>query len=400
MGVLNIAEVAAAGGITGFAPYLGPVATGRARLPTTSGGTNKQCMSRTFHYARDNITALKLVLGNWIADTSNAYGGAGGEVGTGAAATYTASIEYPEAVFTQVTLAGSPTMAVPDKTQIVTDFASVTIPRGAKFWVRMWANFPGALGIPYCGVTPKYLAGGDAFGFGTTRADQTMGGTVTDTNTSIAFGPLAILGMTTRPSFWIGIDSRCFGQGDTADVTGDTGELGRSLGGDYGYINCGVPSMQVSNLVNATKCPNMQALMAYGSHGISQGGINDLNFGGVSPANLAIAAASLATIWGTSRPLYLATLAPTSSGTFTSDAGQTAGAAAANIGTYNNNLRGGGIVGISGVIDISDVLSSARDSSKWTSLSGIAHTGDGLHANTRGYRLVHSSGVVRGIVSP
>src|ERR1017187_6734104 len=80
-------------GSGGATVYTGQVAT-RTFVPQFIDTTNKQFNSRSFHIARDTITALQIAVPNW-------YVGSGTETSIAQTATITASIEYPAATFTQ-----------------------------------------------------------------------------------------------------------------------------------------------------------------------------------------------------------------------------------------------------------------------------------------------------------
>jgi hypothetical protein len=218
----------------GARQYTGLVAT-RGRVATNFNGTNKQIMSRTFHVARDTLSSIRLVLGNWYAlsNTSPVT-----EAGSGAAATFTASIEYPSGTFTQVLFSGSATGNVSDGATLVSDATAVNIPIGATFWVRNFFQSTGGIlftNVMFSGATT------DAAAYNTSGVtDQTMSGTITNRTSGIANPPIAVIGLTRKKSYLLISDSRGYGVGDTPDATGDTGFLARPIGPNYAYINAGV----------------------------------------------------------------------------------------------------------------------------------------------------------------
>ena len=113
-------------------------------------------MGRSYHVAMDNISSLQLVL---IGEAN---------------ASDTASIEYPAGTFTQVKFGGSATGTVPSGGILTSDSVSVTIPKGATFYVRRYHVAPTNVGIYTGGID---IPGGDALHYGASGiADQTMGG--------------------------------------------------------------------------------------------------------------------------------------------------------------------------------------------------------------------------------
>lgn len=393
--------------------YLGPVATRTGQLPTSKGSTgNNQMMVRTFHFARDNISALRIILPNFFVDTFNVQGGGNIEQGSGAAAAVTASIEYPAGTFTKVLFSASASGTIANNSILTSDQVSVTIPNGAMFWVRWWGNFPGANGIPYANNTPTFAANGDAMTFGATVTDQTMGGTVANTSANRIVFPCAILGMTTRPSFLFIHDSKGFGQNDTAEYSGDIGQLARSIGPNYAYLAACAPGDTLASLATAVGSTNRRALWAYGTHVILGAGVNDLRVGTATATCLTnqqtIISAAVTAAGGSVRPLWTLTITPVSTSTDSwvtpvppavsgGTGNQTTNANNANINTFNDAQRAG-VAGAAGFIEISDVQSTYRNSGIWSVPSGLAISVDGLHENQRGYKRIAASGAVNGAI--
>lgn len=367
--------------------YVGPVAT-RTRSPMATLADVRQVMSRTFHYARDDLVGVQVILGNWFADVAGADGA---EVGTGAPAMIRAAVEYPEGHITPLTFAGAETGVAPDGSQLLSDRGAVVIPVGARFWIRWWGDFPGRRGVPVNPVTPTYAPGGDGFEFGPSCRDRSHSvEPVRQQAATLACGPLAILGETRRPSFWLGADSRCYGQGDIGDLAGDTGELARSLGCGYAYINAGIPAQRMANLVDSSRSANQRALMALGSHGIIQAGINDLAMGHHSGRRLLEHLQTFITVWGEARPLYACTLSPLSRSTegWKTRDGQSPAPGYGEIQLYNDALRAG-ISGLAGVIDLA--AETSDPGGVWRALPEGALTADGIHPNPRGYAVIAAS---------
>jgi hypothetical protein len=145
--------------------YLGMVAT-RGNIASAQNTGLHYGNSRSWHIARDNISTIGVVFGNWRNSTEIV-------VGLGSA-TYTASIEYPANNLTQVTWSGNGSVTLASGQQILSDMITLPtpIPRGAMFWIRNFQVQP--TGILFDSAGPLWTASGDALEYsGTVIADQT-----------------------------------------------------------------------------------------------------------------------------------------------------------------------------------------------------------------------------------
>lgn len=263
-------------GITGEAPgppgfYLGQLAT-RCVLPDTLFASTTGWNCRSTHYARDNITSLKVAFVNWRINTNV------GEAGQGGTQTITASVEYPAGTFTQLLFSGSPSIVAADGSTTWTDFASIAIPNGAAFWIRRYQV--NSVGVLFRNPFPQTNAAiGDA-AENTTHVDQTMSGTITDNGSGGFLFPAAIVGITSRPSIAAIGSSRMQGAQDkTKDATGDTG-YSRMFGNSFAYMNLAISSDSMRNA--ATTSPKRLALSQYCSHLWLDPGLNDFAANGSS----------------------------------------------------------------------------------------------------------------------
>ncbi len=368
--------VRAAGGAP---PYLGQVAT-RCCMPNEkAGGGLKQVMSRTRHMARDTITSLQVAFANW-------YGNA--EVAIGADATVTASIEYPAGTFTQVLFSGVATGSIPNGSQVLSDATTVAIPDGADFFVRFF--FECASGFPYNGRGGD-TTNGDVIAFAVSGlADKTMADPM-PANAAARFfvTPVAIVGMTTRPSILILGDSRAFGYSDlTTGSSGDIGEVARSVGPSLAYINAALSGERAGTYI--AQHTQRAKLWAYCSHVICQYGTNDI-FGSTSAA---ATYAYLSTIRGytPAKPFFQATSPPqtTSTDGWATTANQTTKALNAERNAYNALIRGNSN-GFDGVLEVADVVESARDSGIW---KAPGYTADGVHELNTANIAIKDAGVI------
>ncbi len=374
-----------------LAQYKGQVAN-RCYIHDTTANSNKQMMSRSPHVAGDTLTTLQVYLANWFWDRA----GTKTETGSGGTATYTASIEYPAGTFTQVKFAGATSGTANDTGVLVSDAVTISIPKGATFWVRVFCQ--AATGIVFdAGYTSgpyTYsncdLANGQAMTYGASGvADQTMGGTVVNTATSNypAWTPLAIVAPTTVPSVAIFGDSREHGTGDALDGTmtglGATARQLDALG--VPWINVGCHGDLMATAAGASAFAKRKGAATVVSLAVSEGGINDVTTNNVNPL------ASLQAIWAqlaVGVPVYQKTLQPVSASTdsWATTVNQTRTANDATRVAFNTAIRAGGVLGLTGYVEDADVVESARDSGLWKP----GRTSDGTHANASGYALLRT----------
>jgi lysophospholipase L1-like esterase len=364
-------------------PYTGFVAT-RCAFMHGFDPTPKQSMMRSAHYARDDITSLKLLLPNLR------IGGGLNETGTGATATVTASIEYPLGTRTVVLFGGSSSGTIADINVLLSDAVTVTIPNGALFWVKVWFSSTG--GILYSGTTatnsPINTTLGEAFDYGVTTPDLTN--SATNPTGTILGGvyPLGIIGTTTKPSVLVLGDSKSAGTLDTGDGSGDYGQECRSFGGLLAYCNAGVSGDQVQSLVGSHT--QRVALGAYCSHVIISYGGNDITVGRTA----AQVAADISTVAGyfSGKQIYVNTQAPVSSSLdgWTTIDGQTKDGNNAVRLSLNTKIRNV-LPGATGYLEVADQFESDRDSGYW---KAPYYTTDGIHPTQYAYRAVALSNAV------
>lgn len=350
----------------------------RASICNSFNGANKQTMSRSRHITRSPITSLKLLFGNWRCDL------AAGEVGSGAATTYTASIEYPAGTFTQVKFGGATSIAVADLGEVISDDVIVAIPNNAQFWVRTWTN--NSAGILYIGK-PEATSFGEAMEFGATTPDKTMAGTLTAGGAGIVT-PYAILAQSSRPSVFAWGDSRVLGQSDsyTGCVSNDQGILARSIGPSMAYINCGIPADR-TEVIKTSYAKRVSLATRFCTDAVVALGINDIN---QYSRTAAAVYPELQTLWAAVAPLsvFACTLNPVSTSTdaYATTANQTTSSVNAQRVLLNNMIRES--ISVGGVFDMADVVETARDSGIW---KAPGYTSDGLHENQKAAVVIANS---------
>lgn len=250
--------------------YLGHVARRIGFVPNTLTASQKQMMSRSAHFASDAISSLKVVLYNFYVD------GTGVEVGSGATASFTASVEYPAGTFTRILFGGNVTGTAPSASLLTSDDTSVSIPNGAQFWIKVWRA--DANGIVYVGGQ-TYLKStallGDAFNFsGTTVPDTTMNTTATNLDANNQYFPAAVVAMTRKGSIHIIGDSITAAAYDTLDATGNIGPFGRWV--NHAYVSCGRSGDRADWAATGSNSALRRSLGQYASDVIIQYQVNDL----------------------------------------------------------------------------------------------------------------------------
>jgi hypothetical protein len=274
--------------------YIGPIGT-RCRISqdfapnTVAYGFTK----RTYHYARDDITWLKIGVPNWYAK------GAAGESPTGGSGwTLAGSIEYPFTVSTAGTTAkvatwgGATTTTAVAGATMWSDWMYCPIPRNAKFGSRLWVNITSGSGMqtPYTNSTTyngawRDVGGGDVWDF--SGANLAAGGAMTDDGSQLDLTPL-LIGLTRRPTIAIMGDSRQSGFGDTVDANaGDAGETARTYGKHFNYFNLAVCADTLASFIATGGSGSVlrRGLAAFCSHVSGELGIVDVN-GGASAATV------------------------------------------------------------------------------------------------------------------
>lgn len=362
--------------------YVGQLATRAGFIPTSVTASNKQQMSRTGHFARENIVSLQLALANFAINST------GVEIGTGGPASFTASIEYPVGVFTQVRFGGLVTGVAQSATILTSDLVQVAIPKGKRFWVKVWRADP--LGIIYNSFTwfKSTATHGDAFNFSTTTVpDTTMTTTATNLDANNLYVPLAIVGYTRRGSVLILGDSLPTGQNDTSDASGDVG-LFRYIGAARGYINAGRPGDRAVWFKDNSVL--RRSLGQYVSDIIVQHTINDIGSGGRSVAEVQADLTLIGNLLRAAYPhkrLWLATSIPQ-----TVDG--TNGAAGPNETkrVQLNDWKRTSPTPYDGCIELADAVENSRNGGLFA--SGTYINTDGTHMTAAGYTAIAPSGFV------
>lgn len=378
--------------------YEGLVAS-RVRLLTNSSSPgNFQTQSRSAHIATENLSSVKIVFGAFF-NTGPPSGTP--DTGIGAAVTITASVEYPAGTFAQVKFSGSSTGTIPDAGVLFSDYAPVSIPSGATFWVRNFRTSTGGIFFnpwqnSFLGEATEVAASG--------LTDKTMSGTIVDSGNGWSVPPLAILGMTNNPSVIIIGDSITRGLADTEDssntATGFNGKVGiiaRSLG-NVPFLNLAVDGDCAFTW--STNALARTQLLQKGSHLMSGLGLSDVLNHAKTAAQTETALQAVYALVRSGQKRYQTTWTPHSSST---DAWASLGNQTAinNIdrATFNTDARAI-LSNTLGTIDVASSLESSLNSGLWLVSPSPPYTGDGVHPNTAGNILVQNAALLPAITWP
>jgi hypothetical protein len=368
-----------------------------ARQPNNFASASKQHMARSRHIARSRITSMQLVLANWYVDPTTWV-----ETAPGATATVNVGLEVNGVNVGVFTLSAVAAMSIPDGGQIVTDALTCNLYPGDVFYLRTY--YQNTAGIIYQGNTvtatrPAYVDttnGEDSCIAVSGLADQSAGtGALTGTHRNdILYTPVVIVGSSTDPAPMLLGDSEVVGIGDGyIGTSGDRGVLARPIGPYLPYSVIAVGGDGAVKFV-ASHAKRL-ALKTYFTHVLCNYGVNDITNFARTPAQVV---ADVQTIAGyfTGMPFFWATLTPDSTSTdnFATVANQTPVGTAANLNSLNALIRAIPS-GVNGVFELSDVLSSTRDSNKWISDGNVrTYTADGLHGTTVANELIRTSGAI------
>lgn len=391
----------------GLEPYDGIVATRCGCIDGGYSAGQTVSINRSAHIATEHITRLRVIYPAWRV-TQNA------ETGLDASSNMILFIEYPVGKTTRMTFNGEGYSAQsPSSTwsanattageNFSSDWLTIDIPKGAVFYMRPGFQFTTATanGMPSNGsMLPNWGAGAatgsywEGVKLSTNPADLSLAGTDStggssgsntgfNTNFSNRFVPLAIIGRTTRPSFFLAGDSIMCGVGDAADGQLACGWMARALGNNFGYFQAGVSGESVQGLTGASQFAKRGAMAQYCSHVVSAYGTNDVS-GGRTPAQCIADIAAFRNKWFAGMPFYVCTLASrtTSTDGWITELNQTPVASDANLALFNDQIRLGAFaMRFNGVLDVDQITQNSYTGRKWKAFGTTVNrmTADGTH---------------------
>lgn len=357
-------------------------------------------LARKFFDATENLRDIQIRLPNFAVTSL-------GVAETNSGGTLTCSeawLEYPMGSFHKITFGGNSSGSTAGD-WLTSDLTPLSryVPRFARAFIVFAVSNTVAMPVSTVSApgygTPQYVPSGDA-----TQAGGTDHTNVVNDGTGTSVWPLAILGTTQYATFANISDSRGVlesAPGGTdfsvSDSTGLVGEAMRALGGQYGFINLGVPGDQEQRFITAYK---KRALLAQDATHVFCGyGINNLA-GGLATflGNYDIIREAVAT-----KPFYGPTLAPhpsTSSDGWTTLSGQTTSGASTTINAINASVRGTLPASWTGLQDIANYVESGGSvspSGKWNVPN---YTFDGLHAGPFGNKQIVFSFATSPVYTP
>lgn len=362
--------------------YDGIAATNGA-MPTALANAITSANTRSGHFARNSMTQLKVAFYNY-------YILSGPELGPGATMDITATVEYPPGVFYPILFSGVSTGTVPDGGTLFSDWVTVTIPNGERFWIRTFQTCSAGLVFSSDGFEHAYMDSqfmGDCWESGV--VDKTMGGELDFLNLNTSYHPTVIAPIPVdRPAIFILGSSIPSGTRDTNDMSGDSGSVARSIGGSFGYFKGTRDAIMAVDI--AANMTERIKILTYCSHAFVDCGTNDYAFGGQTAAQIKT---GLSAIWAAmgDRPTYQLTIIPrTTSDTddWTSVPTQDLLPTESVRLSVNTDLRSGTFEPSGGIIDTDPLF----DAGGGYFMPGF--TLDGVHPTQAGYILIKDSGLI------
>lgn len=363
----------------------------RGKIPTNFTTLTAPFTSRKTFWAAaaGAISNLQLVY-------INRYLSAVGASTAGGAYSMKFFIEYPAGTFTPVLWSGAGTVAISAGGRIRSDVvAGLTIPAGAKFWVRTVLIVGTSVGIP----VQELNAGASTLGVddGNVAADQGNSGTIAATSGINIFGPCAIQGTinaTSARAFLIVGDSLAWGQGDDSGVGAQdsSGFLQRVLGA------AGLPcttwakgGQQAADVAPIIATLNADTNLYGFTDVILQHGVNDLRLGRTRAQIEADIQTIITTASFAGKRIWKTTITPRSDSTdaWATLANQTAKTDGnmADLNPLNADIRAG-LPNVYNLLEAADAAMSARDSD--IHKAPPAGTTDGTHFNSTRAALIAS----------
>lgn len=380
-------------------PYEG-LAASRPRMLTNSDTTNKQIMGSYGCISTEALTSIKVYSSNFLPGSP--------DFGLGAAATISCGVKLGS-TFWQGLYSGSANGTIPDADFLGSDAITVSIPPNTPFSIRQF--FRNSAGVMYFNGQSSYAPFEEATNAAVSGlTDQTMGGTITNSQSTWGLPPLMVTAMTvngsvitTGDSINLGVNDIEFGNGgQIIDFNGKKGIITRSLGATP-FLNLAQSSETAQNWT--TNAIARKKLIPFGSRLYTQHATNDIVTNNRTPAQVI---ADLQLQWALKRSgqkAYHSLPTPRSSDTTNlwntdsvANGGHQVAINQSEFTAFSNAIRGGGL-GLAGWFETGSVLSTAPDSDIWIfSGAGNPFTVDGVHSTVSGYALVGASGIIPPIV--
>ena len=234
----------------------------------------------------------------------------GVETGTGGVATIKASIEYPVGTITIAMFTGSSTGTTSSLTNLTSDSVNVTIPAGAKFYVRTWLS--NASGIIWNNNAAGDPAAGsqDVFAYGGGASDMTAGGNIVSSGSpGLCYFPIAIIGQGSNRAVLSMGDSRALGLADLADYNMRSGIIERAFDLSHAITNVAHSGDWIRDLSSGS-LTNIIAILQYFDYVAISIGINDISNGRTANQLITDYNTLVSKVKGNNRVIILTTINP------------------------------------------------------------------------------------------
>jgi hypothetical protein len=358
-------------------------------------------MSKSFHYNRSGqtLTQLGVRIANWFPP----QGLTGVESGTGSTISVQASVEYPIGASRQLlTFGGSTIVSIPDLTDVTSDVMTLATPIPANAVFQIWIFRANMVNMTFWNT--RWNANpGDQMIFGNTVTNQVAGTSpLSGSSGSPGFGPCGVFSPVATRAIAVTGDSRAWGTGDTPDVTGDLGEIERTVGPVLPVLNIAVPSSAVTSVLasGASGYERRVALAnAYCSSIISNYGINDYGNGQTAAQLIAALSTWLALFpkLGKFQTTNYVASSSTNNWTAADGSDQTTDSFNPQRVAGNAMINSGAVAGTIGHFDsTSAVALNGNDAAGLWMANGTADawTADGLHASQMGTLAIKALGAI------
>lgn len=355
----------------------------------TSGVYTAPITFRTEHWAHPQgaISNLQFVDLGWGFANVNA-------VASGSNITIKRYVEYPAGTFTAVTWASAASVAVNANASVISDKTTISIPAGAQFWERvvitaisgtgaiLQINNPGGnTSNATLGLSNGQVAGD----FGNTGTVAQSGGATSNFSAAAIIGDVAV---SNARAFLIVGDSITYeGRGDISSMGSKNGSgwAQRLLDPHYAWNKFGRGGQAATHIVG--DAPTLTFLRAFLN--LIPNAYTDLmllygrNDVGVRTAVQIVSDFNLLQQqfdWSAKRHIGTVVPATTSSDAWATTVNQTPDAFASIVNTLNTSIRNG-LPWVNGqIFEVSDAVSSSRDSDIWA--APPISTVDGVHPNS------------------
>lgn len=360
----------------------------RAKISTNLNPATAQAMSKSFHYNRSgaDLTRLGVRLPNWYSIQSQTQNN---ELGSGGSCTFEASVEYPiGGARKRLTFNGADSITVADGADVDTDIITLDtpIPNGQRFEIYVYRS--GMTQMPYW--TSKFSSAGDydQMLYGASVTNAVISGTLTSSTGSPCYSPSAIFAPSNTKASFLWGDSRIMGTNDTADSTGDIGEVARNIGPTVPYINGGVGSTRIMHFIVGTNSKRIALARDFCTSEICNYAINDLGGGQTAAQIKTNLETGHALFTGIKKFQTTCYVSSTGAWTLADGTDQTTATYNAARLTHNANVIAG-LTGLDGFFDsTSAVALGGLDSSGKFKAPG--YTADGLHLSQTGTLAIQS----------